>query len=235
MGEVAIHKYGGGGGTKLFAAIGVKFSAGSTLTCTCKENGKVLTAKTTSGQWVFAIPEIGTWIVTSTDPADSTKTKSQSVSITSEGQFESVALSYRYYLFNKGSVVTWTPEARRADEGDTATVDSTIYCKAVASTGYRSGVAYTDVIDLTKYSKLCVNFTAVTKEAYFGLVTSTVVAGNDVDEVSKWSASQKVTSTGTMELDISSFASTKNLCVIVGTDRDGNYIRELEADQVWLE
>ena len=52
----------GGGGTKLFAAIGVKFSAGSTLTCTCKENGKVLTAKTTSDQtnYVFAVPNAGT-------------------------------------------------------------------------------------------------------------------------------------------------------------------------------
>lgn len=87
-----------GGGTKLFAAIGVTYPVGSTLICT---NGtKTLTAKNTSGQWVFAIPEAGTWTVTSTD---GTNTKSQSVSITKEGQWESVELSYRYYLFKEGS------------------------------------------------------------------------------------------------------------------------------------
>lgn len=86
-----------GGGTKLFAAIGVTYPAGSTLTCT---NGtKTLTAKTTSGQWVFAIPKAGTWTVTATD---GTNTKSQSVSITSEGQFESMALSYQLHLFKAG-------------------------------------------------------------------------------------------------------------------------------------
>ncbi len=87
----------GGGGTKLFAAIGVTYPAGSTLTCT---NGtKTLTAKTTSGQWVFAIPETGTWTVTATQ---GTNTKSQSVSITSEGQFESVELSYQLVIIENG-------------------------------------------------------------------------------------------------------------------------------------
>ena len=63
-------------GSKLFAAIGVTYPAGSTLTCT---NGtKTLTAKNTSGQWVFAIPEAGTWTVTATQGPN---TKSQSVSI----------------------------------------------------------------------------------------------------------------------------------------------------------
>ena len=102
-----------GGGTKLFAAIGVTYPAGSTLTCT---NGtKTMKAKTTSGQWVFAVPEAGTWTVTSTDPTDSTKTKSQSVSITSEGQFESVELNFALVLIENGTPVqgyAWnTPNA----------------------------------------------------------------------------------------------------------------------------
>lgn len=86
-----------GGGTKLFAAIGVTYPAGSTLTCS---NGtSTLKAKTTTGQWVFAIPSAGTWTVTATL---GTSTKSQSVSITTEGQFESVVLAYRQYLFESG-------------------------------------------------------------------------------------------------------------------------------------
>lgn len=98
-------------GSKLFAAIGVTYPAGSTVTCT---NGtKTLTAKNTSGQWVFAIPEIGTWTVTATD---GTNTKSQSVSITSEGQFESVELRYALVIIENGTPVqgyAWdTPDAQ---------------------------------------------------------------------------------------------------------------------------
>lgn len=84
-----------GGDTKLFAAIGVTYPAGSTLTCT---NGtSTLKAKTTSGQWVFAIPKAGTWTVTATD---GTNSKSQSVSITSEGQSVKMELGYSYEILN---------------------------------------------------------------------------------------------------------------------------------------
>lgn len=87
MGEAYIVRRGGG--TKLFAAIGVTYPEGST--CTCTGEGKTLTAKTTTGQWVFPVPKAGTYTVTATD---GTNTKSQSVSITTEGQLESVELSY---------------------------------------------------------------------------------------------------------------------------------------------
>ena len=89
------------GGTKLFAAIGVTYPAGATLTCT---NGtKTLKANNTSGQWVFAVPEAGTWTVTATQGSS---TKSQSVSITSVGQFEQVALSFELVLFADGALAS---------------------------------------------------------------------------------------------------------------------------------
>lgn len=91
---------GSGGSGKLFAAIGVTYPAGSTVTCT--NGSKTLIAKTTSGQWVFAIPEAGTWTVTATQ---GTSTKSQSVSITKEGQFESVELSYALVIIENGTPV----------------------------------------------------------------------------------------------------------------------------------
>ena len=89
----------GGGGTKLFAAIGVTYPAGSTLTCT---NGtKTLTAKTTSGQWVFAIPSAGIWTVTA---ILGTETASETVVITTEGQFKSVELMYNYVIASNSVV-----------------------------------------------------------------------------------------------------------------------------------
>lgn len=89
----------GGGTGKLFAAIGVTYPVGSTVTCT---NGtKTLKAKNTSGQWVFAIPETGTWTVTATD---GTNTSRKFVEIIFEGQSVSVNLAYRTegYLYNAG-------------------------------------------------------------------------------------------------------------------------------------
>lgn len=111
---------GGGGGTgKLFAAIGVTYPAGSTLTCTSQQTGKVLTAKPKNAdntEWVFAIPEAGYWTVTATDAADATKTKSASFEITTEGQFESVELSYALVIIENGTPVqgyAWeTPDAQ---------------------------------------------------------------------------------------------------------------------------
>ena len=97
MADAFIVRRGGGGGTKLFAAIGVKFSAGSTLTCTCVETGKVFNAKTTSDQteYVFAVPNAGTWTV-----ADVTRGKAKDVPITKPGQFESISLA-ELYVFQR--------------------------------------------------------------------------------------------------------------------------------------
>lgn len=79
----------GGGGTKLLAAIGVTYPQGSM--CECTNGTKKLRAKNTSGQWVFAIPELGTWTVEITD---GTSNKRESVIITAEGQCVNISLNY---------------------------------------------------------------------------------------------------------------------------------------------
>ena len=91
-----------GNNTKLFAAIVVTYPEGSV--CTCSNGTKILTAKNTSGQCVFIIPEPTVlpenWVITATD---GTNTKSQNVEIISEGQFEAIELLYEYYVFKTGS------------------------------------------------------------------------------------------------------------------------------------
>ena len=98
MGECFITRRGGDG-AKAFAVIGVTYPAGSV--CTCTDGTKTLTLKDTGGQGFFLIPYAGTWTVTATD---GTNTKSESVEITSEGQSESVALSYNIILIHEGVV-----------------------------------------------------------------------------------------------------------------------------------
>jgi hypothetical protein len=84
----------------IFAFIAVTYPAGSTLTCT--DGVKTLTAETTIGSYVFCVPYAATWIVTATDPADSTNTKSKTVEITIEGQLEVIDI-VNIILWGKGS------------------------------------------------------------------------------------------------------------------------------------
>lgn len=79
-------------GGKSFAIIGVVYSEGST--CTCAKGDKVLTLKDTDGKGFFAVPEAGDWTVTAGD-------RSETVSITEEGQVESLNLA-SFYIFKSG-------------------------------------------------------------------------------------------------------------------------------------
>ena len=136
------------GGAKAFAVICVTYPAGST--CTCSNGSKTLKLKDTGGQGFFLIPYKATWEVTCTDGKN---TKSQSVEITSEGQSESVALSYQLVLYDGGQVVPWS-----VVKSGNAVVNLDSSGK-IATTGGPDGcehVVYpTSKIDLTKYTKLC--------------------------------------------------------------------------------
>lgn len=87
--SLVLNMVGGGGGGDTYAFIVVTYPAGST--CTCTNGSKTLTAKDTSGTWAFQIPEAGTWTVSCTD---GTHTATAPVVISTEGQSESVTLSY---------------------------------------------------------------------------------------------------------------------------------------------
>lgn len=155
----------GGGSGKLFAAIGVTYPAGSTLTCT---NGtKTLTAKTTSGQWVFAIPEAGTWTVTATD---GTNTKSQSVEITAEGQSVSVTLSYALILYDNGTQnVAWIGY----DQGGHGDAKLNPTYMSIKPCGYMPYLYTKNKVSTADYSKLCVEYKSkYTRDNGFSFGTS---------------------------------------------------------------
>ena len=173
MGDVAIHNRRGG--AKLFAAIGVTYPAGSTLTCT---NGtSTLKAKTTTGQWVFAIPKAGTWTVTVTD---GTNSKSQSVSITKEGQFESVELSYAYVIFDE---INGLADGVTIGENAEVFTDDIGYCLLFANGGGYNNMSYLDTgFDLTDYTTLEI-YGYATANRYIGVwnpkPTSSLQASSD--------------------------------------------------------
>lgn len=133
-------------GAKLFAAIGVSYPAGSTLTCT--KGTKTLKAENTSGQWVFAVPEAGAWIVTTTN---GTATKSQKVEITGEGQCVNITLNYELVLFENSVTSGWEvkrytgmslgkasiSDGKIVMDGENAAVDMLFYkTETVDTSGY---------------------------------------------------------------------------------------------------
>lgn len=99
MGEVFITRRDGfkeTGLTEVVSVLDVTYPAGST--CTISNGSKTITAPNTNGKVLFNV-DIGTWTVTATDGA---KSKSQTVEITSAGQCEVIALSFRVYLIKNG-------------------------------------------------------------------------------------------------------------------------------------
>lgn len=217
--------FSGGGSGKLFAAIGVTYPAGSTLTCT---NGtKTLTAKTTSGQWVFAIPEAGTWTVTATQ---GTNTKSQSVEITTEGQLESVELSYQFVLFDGGQIVPMS-------SGFVYTGCSVSFAGGlitVTSTEYGSVSAVTDnKLSLDRYNTLFVEIVSTNTSGSNGNNSSVFVGGSrdlDPENSGDFRAWKDVSGkTGVQGLDISKL--TGNHYVGIGISRAGKFV----VSKIWLE
>lgn len=144
-----------GGGGKPYAVISATYPAGST--CVCSNGSKTLKAKDTSGTALFVIPEAGTWTVTA---VSGDKTASKAVSITAEGQVETVELTYGLYIFKNGSGLKseYSIKSNSNSMISAPTVsDDTISWSGNSSSG---GVAfYIDpAVALSGYTKLCVDF-----------------------------------------------------------------------------
>lgn len=217
------------GGGKIFAAIGVTYPEDSV--CTCTNGTKTMEAGNTNGQWVFAIPEAGEWTVTSTDGINE---KSQSVSITKEGQFESMALSYQLILFDGGDNTTVTG-GWKADGhgGPTAVVGTTVGLNINASGKAYEGksfiVATKNTIDMSGYTKLCATITNLS--ATEGKVR--VVSEINSNATAKASVDAKL---GTVEVDISSLNSGKvGLWIIITANAYGVFSGSISASKIWLE
>lgn len=93
------------------ATISVTYPDGST--CTATDGTTTLTAPDTTGSWACIVPNAGTWTVSCTD---GTKTKSITVSISTDGEAKSVTLGYSEYLVKSG-VIDMTAHPHTATDG----------------------------------------------------------------------------------------------------------------------
>ena len=146
MGEAFITRRGGG---TPYAAIGVTYPSGSV--CTCTNGTLTLTAKDTSGKAIFVIPSAGTWTVKAVSGSKST---SKTVSITAEGQVETVVLAYELYIFKSGSGLT----AGYSVAGSGGNVSNANISWSGNSDGGGISMYIKPAVSLNNYTKLCFDF-----------------------------------------------------------------------------
>lgn len=230
MGEAFITRRGGSS-AKVYAVIGVTYPTGST--CTCTDGVKTLTAKDTTGKALFVIPSAGTWTVTA---VSGSKSASKTVSITAEGQVETVTLMYGLYIFKNGSGLTsgYSIKSNSIISAPTVSGD-TISWSGDSSSG---GVAfYIDpAVALSGYTKLCVDFECSYNYGGnygMGFGVGTDAATSLMITNTSWTA--KVTSTAqgiiarnTVQCDISALTDSEYI-KIVGSYSAG------KVYNIWLE
>lgn len=218
-----------------YAAIGVTYPSGSTVTCT--NGSKTLKAKDTSGKALLAIPSAGTWTVKA---VKGSKSKSKAVSITAEGQVATVTLTFETILFDNGVIgdIKW----------NASKVDDATYCtNTISDVIHLSGVVYdngsvlvapsatrgiSSAIDLSNYTKVKVRVKQVLSN------TGTAKINVGTSSLGDQTATANITLTAgqTSSLDISSVTGSKYISIYVrptgGTN--ANTIN-VKFDKVWLE
>lgn len=230
MGEAFITRRGGSS-AKVYAVIGVTYPTGSI--CTCSNGSKTLTTKDTSGKAMFIIPSAGTWTVKA---VNGNKSASKAVSITADGQVETVELTYGLYIFKNGSGLTSGYSIKSNSMTSAPTVSSdTISWSGNSSSG---GVAfYIDpAVALSGYTKLCVDFECSYNYGGnygMGFGVGTDAAASTTINNTNWTA--KVTSTAqgaiarnTVQCDISALTDSEYI-KIVGAYSAG------KVYNIWLE
>ena len=159
----------GGGGSKVVASIVVTYPAGST--CTCTLGSKVLTAKDTSGKWVFGLPSTGNWVVKAVKDS---KSKSATVNITAEGQTKTVKLVYEFVLYDNGimqngGVVKSIDHESTYGSNSAVVNDGFLYISVANNLTLANGFRSVNAISGGQYSTLKVRVSNVSGNAYFRL------------------------------------------------------------------
>lgn len=117
-----------GGGPSFAAIIYVTYTAGAT--CTCSKGSETLTAPDTSGSATFIVKSKGTWTVTTTL---NSRTESENVSITSDGQTETVEVFVAKIYGISRNITSSSPAWARTDDAVGLTATASVGTSAGAS------------------------------------------------------------------------------------------------------
>ena len=216
-----------------YAIIGVTYPEGSV--CTCSNGSVTLTAKDTSGKALFIIPSAGTWTVKAVKGSQS---KSKAVSITAEGQVETVALMFELVLFDNGLVdgIAWDYVYNQDTDASSSISDvikmhsmswdnGIVLQRPIAERGISSA------IDLSNYSILKIRTKACTNsngDAELRIGSS--LSGKDLGTVSI-----EKTAGQTTIIDVSAIAKSSFVTIWARSGNEYGYTIDISFDKVWLE
>ena len=204
------------------ATIDVTYPEGSICTCTCGDT--TITAPDTSGHYVFTVPSVGTWTISSTDGIESA---SEDVVITSDEQTENVTLSYwNGYLFDNGDQFTNVTGGWINSTG--AEIKNTLIGEAYVASSFGSYVRTVNKIDLSEFSTLTVNFTKASNNNSIAIDDDSDTIGRAVD----LAAMITISKAGEASLDVSTFSGEYYVFVVSGVC--GGNACSFTADKVWL-
>ena len=211
----------------VYAVIGVTYPEGSV--CTCSNGSVTLTAKDTTGKALFVIPSAGTWTVKA---VNGNKSASKAVSITAEGQVETVELVYEFFIFKNGSGLMSGYSV--AGSGGNVSNDSISWSGSSSDGGISMYIK--PAVALNNYTKLCVDFECSYNwggDYGMGFGVGTDAAVSTTINNTNWTA--KVTSTAqgaiarnTVQCDISALTDSEYI-KIVGAYSAG------KVYNIWLE
>lgn len=162
-----------GGFSEAFAVIRAVYPSGSV--CTCTKGSKVLRAKGTGGEYLFLLPEGGSWTVSCSGGG---QTASKSVNLS---RFESREVILSYWdgtLFDNGS--QYTSVTGGWDASGTASVGQTLY--VMASAGQNALVMTHNAVPFYGYSELHFDLSSIDKEVYLGVTSQPYTHSRDAYE-----------------------------------------------------
>ena len=197
------------------ATINITYPAGST--CTATDGTTTLTAPDTSGTWACVVPNAGTWTIAATD---GDKAKSDVVTITTDGQSESVTLQYITYLFKDGD----TCDALTGGWNLlSSTVDAENQALKLSPPAGKTANAWTkNAVDLTEYGTISVNTDIVSGVSLKLYIEDTFVASNPIATGTLASGATE------LSLDISSITGSHLVRLYSYSERGGTrYVYEV--------
>lgn len=214
------------------ATIVVTYPEGST--CTCSDGKTVLTAPDTSGICTFTVNNAGEWTVKAVSGSDSA---SESVSITTDGQSESVTLDYTLVVLDSsGWNTTKTGEFSKTGGTGTVSVQTAaleLYTESTSGVNnrVRTFASHKNAIDFTPYKKLTVKYSETSGNNNQNIELIAGVSGDKTTATTAetYTAYAKVidsasaATAGTFEIDITNVNAVGYICFTHGS----NYIAKL--------
>lgn len=205
------------------ATVNITYPAGST--CTATNGATTLTAPDTTGTWACIVPNAGTWTVSCTDGS---KTKTDTVTITTDGEIKSLTLNYAIWLLKDGDQCTaatggWQAAALKEDNYSIPTKPTVSYSggKVTLSIGSNDngdpcgGLVTSNKIDLTNIKTIIFSgaIAESPKQVYKVFVNTTGSAQNTKASVTITSSNASLA-----KLDVSSLSGTYYVFLLVKYD-----------------